>query len=97
MTTKTIENYDKEIAKLNERIAQVKKAKRLAEQRQAQKIKTLQRKIDLRQKILLGAMVMEKLKSGEYDKAKITADLDKFLTRPKDRTIFGFKPKDSTY
>lgn len=97
MTTKTIDNYDKEIAKLNERIAQVKKAKRLAEQRQNAKMKTLQRKIELRQKILLGAMVIEKLKSGEYDKEKITQDLDKFLTRPKDRTIFGFEPKDSTY
>ena len=74
MTThRTIEKYDEEISKLSEKIAQVKKAKRLAEQRQAQKIKTLQRKIDLRQKILLGAMVMEKLKTGEYDKAKINA------------------------
>ena len=86
---RTVKSYDEKIAELQDKLSQVEKAKLLAENRQKSKISQLKRKIDLRQKILIGAMIMEQVKRGEYSREKITAELDKFLVRPKDRALFG--------
>lgn len=86
---KATDNYEKKMQALQTKLEQVKKAKLLAEQREKSKKSELKRKIDLRQKILVGAMVIEQVKRGEVSQEKILSELDKFLTRPKDRALFG--------
>jgi|GEM_PF-3124992 len=50
-----------------------------------------QRKIETRQKILLGAMLQEWVRTGEIEQARVEAGLDCFLVRPQDRKLFGLK------
>ena len=48
-----------------------------------------QRKTDTRKKILLGAMLMHWVETGEFNEAELLKGLDKFLTRESDRALFG--------
>ena len=55
-----------------------------------------QRKDDTRRKILLGAWVLKEMEErGDDFKAEVTAGLDKFLERPRDRALFGLGSNDS--
>ena len=56
-----------------------------------------QRKIDTRKKILLGAMLMHWVDTGQFDSADLLKGLDKFLVRNIDRTLFDLPQiSDST-
>jgi hypothetical protein len=48
-----------------------------------------QRKIETRQKILLGAMLQEWVKTGKIEQARVEAGLIDYLTRQQDRDLFG--------
>ena len=48
------------------------------------------RKSDTRRKILVGAVILEMVESGEWPKDKLLNLMDKKLTRPIDRALFGF-------
>jgi large subunit ribosomal protein L7/L12 len=81
---------------VNKRLEQLLK-KREQLNAQIQKVKTkeasIKRKSDTRRKILLGALVMEMMDSGELDKNKIMKRLDGFLTRDIDRSLFDLPPR----
>ena len=47
-----------------------------------------QRKTDTRKKILLGAMLMHWVDTGQFNQADLLKGLDKFLTRNIDRALF---------
>ena len=47
-----------------------------------------QRKTDTRKKILLGAMLMDWVDTGQFDEADLLEGLDKFLVRNIDRALF---------
>ena len=47
-----------------------------------------QRKIETRQKILLGAMLQEWVKTGEIEQVRVEAGLSDYLTRQQDRDLF---------
>ena len=49
-----------------------------------------QRKEDTRRKILLGALMLERMKKDELNEKKIMKRLDGFLTRDIDRKLFEF-------
>ena len=52
------------------------------------------RKDETRRKVLIGAAIMarvQNLKEG-WDESKLRAMMDNFLTRPKDRALFGLQP-----
>ncbi|MBS0286688.1 MAG: mobilization protein [Proteobacteria bacterium] len=52
-----------------------------------------QRKDDTRRKILVGSYILDKYqKSGTME--KIIQELDKFLSKPNDRALFGLTPHD---
>jgi hypothetical protein len=52
-----------------------------------------QRKDDTRRKILVGSYILDKYqKSGTME--KIIQELDKFLSKPNDRALFGLTPRD---
>jgi large subunit ribosomal protein L7/L12 len=81
---------------MNKRLEQLLK-RREELNAQIQKIKAQEashkRKEDTRRKILLGALVMEMMDSGELDKNKIMKRLDGFLTRDIDRSLFDLPPR----
>ncbi len=52
-----------------------------------------QRKDDTRRKILVGSYILDKnQKSGTME--KIIQELDKFLSKPNDRALFGLTPRE---
>ncbi len=54
---------------------------------------TQQRKDDTRRKILVGSYILDKNhKADTMD--KIIQDLDKFLSKPNDRALFGLAPRE---
>ena len=54
-----------------------------------------QRKTDTRKKILLGAMLMHWVDTGQFNEADLLEGLDKFLTRDSDRVLFGLSSKSN--
>jgi large subunit ribosomal protein L7/L12 len=81
---------------VNKRLDQLLKKRELLNA-QIQKVKTkeasIKRKEDTRRKILLGALMMEMMDSGELDRNKIMKRLDGFLTRELDRKLFEKPPR----
>ena len=75
-----------------EKLRQLKEQKAKAERRARAAIKKQERAKDTRRKILLGAMMLEKIKRGDTDVNQIRADLDPFLKRNADRELFGLPP-----
>lgn len=73
------------------RIEKLKRQKEVIEarlQKEEARHKTRERKEETRRKILLGAYFLEKLKrDGTFE--SIRKELDDFLTRNSDRTLFG--------
>ena len=54
--------------------------------------KTRERKKDARRKILLGALLLERLKKGDPEAKRFQAELDGYLTRDHDRALFELPP-----
>jgi hypothetical protein len=48
---------------------------------------------DIRRKILLGSLVLEKFEAGELDQRTFDRWLDETLTRESDRALFGLRAK----
>jgi len=84
-TGETMPTAEEKIKKLEDR-----KAKLAA---QIERIKARQgaevRKSDTRRKILVGAVILELVESGEWPKERLIGLMDKKLTRPTDRVLFG--------
>ncbi|MEL6605777.1 MAG: hypothetical protein AAFP20_21410 [Cyanobacteria bacterium J06614_10] len=83
MATKLQRLLEKE-AQLKAQIQQAKAAER-----------TLEKKRDTRRKILIGAAVMARVKSGEWPEADLRMMMDGFLTRPNERDLFDLDTADS--
>lgn len=82
-----IEAQAEKLRKLKEQKAKAERRARMAQQKQ-------ERAKDTRRKILLGAMLLEKIKRGESDPDRIRNALDPFLLRNADRELFGLPPLD---
>ena len=54
--------------------------------------KPRERKKNMQRKILLGALVLEKLKQGDPVAQTLKAGLDGYLTRPHERALFELAP-----
>ena len=61
---------------------------RLQIQKEQQKESTKKRKEDTRRKILLGAMVLERMERESDYKEQVSKTLDKYLTKERDRNLF---------
>lgn len=93
------------MSKLEETItaleAQLKQVKALKQKIEARK-KTLASKktraAETKKKILIGALMLEKMDRQEETRVRILAELDQFLTRNSDRALFDLADKtaDST-
>ena len=75
-----IEKLEKQMKQLQERIASEKA-----------RVKKKERKDDTRRKILVGAYFLEKY---EDNMAELVKMIDPFLSREKDRELFGLEAKD---
>ena len=51
------------------------------------------RKRDTRRKILLGAMVLDRVARGEMAETVVKADMDRFLERDQERALFDLPPR----
>ncbi|GFE72117.1 hypothetical protein [Chroococcus sp. FPU101] len=80
---------------MNKRLEQLLKKKEELNA-QIQQLKAQQasseRKKDTRRKVLLGALVMQAMKSDETYKKSVMKQLDEFLTREGDRLLFDLPP-----
>ncbi|WP_180159164.1 hypothetical protein [Acinetobacter sp. YH01026] len=99
----SVETLEQKIAKQEERLRQLKAQKQAIAAREKKKNSDRQRKDDTRRKILLGAWVLNKLKSDESFKDQLT-DFEKFLSteskteenRQKDKDLFNGVIWDNT-
>ena len=74
-----------ELEKLLEKEKQIKAKIQAAKSKEREK----ERKIETRKKILVGAMVIEGMKNSDEYASKIQQNLDKYLTKNKDRVLFN--------
>lgn len=85
--------------KLMERISALEERLRALKARQTQsaaRARTIQgrreRKEDTRRKILAGAWVLSQVECGALSRESLQRSLDRFLSRPDDRALFGLAP-----
>ncbi len=79
---------DEQISTLQQRLQQLKLRQQRIDARKRAIAATQERKADTRRKILMGTLVLEKIRQGELDQAQLLAWLDQTLTRPADRALF---------
>lgn len=76
---------------------QAARARLEEQQRKVRKLETErrqeERKKDTRRKILLGAVLMERMADDPALKAQVDQWLDHSLTRPRDRALFDLEPE----
>ena len=82
-------NPSERIRKLQEKQARVTAEIQRAKARQRQN----QRKRDTRRKILLGAMLLDRIERGKVPEKVVMADMDQFLTRDHERALFDLPPR----
>lgn len=78
--------------KLLEKERQLREQIRLEQNKQ----KCQERKIDTRRKILVGALVLEWVRQGQWKEEDLLRALDGFLVREHDRALFGLSTPTAT-
>lgn len=66
---------------------------RLQIQKEQQRESIKKRKEDTRRKILLGAMVLERMEREAEDREQVINKLDSYLTKERDRELFELEAK----
>lgn len=77
------------IAALENQLKQVKALKQKIEARKKTLASKKTRASETRKKILIGALMLEKMDQHEETRIRILAELDQFLTRNSDRALFN--------
>jgi phage shock protein A len=80
------------IAALETKLKQAKAKKQQIEARKRTAEAKIQRSLDTRRKILVGAAILGKVEREEWPKEKMMEMLEKTLTRSDDRNLFGLQP-----
>jgi len=81
-------NLDEQIKSLQEKLQLHKLRQQRLEARRHASDALRERKADTRRKILVGGLILDKLKKGELDRNLVTGWLDQTLTRAADRALF---------
>ena len=81
---------DEKIKVLEEKLRQEKAKKQKIEARKKHLESKAQRAADTRKKILIGALILERMEKNEETKTKLIGQLDQYLIRADDRELFGF-------
>lgn len=95
-SNKTILTIEERIAAQQTKLAQLKAQKLRLENASKAKENKEKRAADTRRKILLGAYLLEQIQRDESLNSDIHKRLNKWLTRPDERLLFGFSPEVNT-
>jgi hypothetical protein len=79
---------DEQIALLQERLTQLKVRQQRSDVRKQAILAERERKAETRRRILVGTLVLAKVRDGELDPALLRGWLDSSLTRASDRALF---------
>ena len=79
---------EQKIEQQEQKLKQLKAQKQAVEAREKKRVAEQQRKDDTRRKILLGSMLFKKFED-DFEKQKILADLNEYLTEDRDRKLFN--------
>ena len=82
------QKLDERIQKHEEKLKQLKAQQQALQAREKKKLADQQRSDDTRRKILLGAYMLKKMGDSDFEKQKILAELNEYLTEPRDRRLF---------
>ena len=82
------QKLDERIQKHEEKLKQLKAQQQALQAREKKKLAEQQRSDDTRRKILLGAYMLKKMSESDFEKQKILAELNEYLTEPRDRRLF---------
>lgn len=85
---------DDQISTLQERLTQLKLRQQRVDARQRAAEATRERKKELRRRILVGALILEKTRAGEMDAALLERWLEESLTGTADRELFQLTRKE---
>jgi hypothetical protein len=80
---------DDQILTLQEKLLQLKLRQQRVDARKRAIWADRERKADTRRKILLGTLILEKMRLGDIDQAQISTWLNSALTRAADRALFS--------
>ncbi len=83
---------DDQISTLQKRLAQLKLRQQRLDARRLAIVAVRDRKADTRRKVLVGGVVMARMRQSEADQRQVLAWLDQALTRVADRTLFDLPP-----
>ncbi len=83
---------DEQISVLQDRLTQLKLRQQRNDARKRAVAAQVERKAATRRSILVGALVVAKVQSGEMDAQVLRRWLDAALTRPGDRALFDLPP-----
>lgn len=87
--TMKVESLEQKIAKQEERLKQLKAQKQAVLAREKAKQKEQDRKDDTRRKILIGSCMLKITEDDEQARAKLIAQMDKYLMDERDRKLFN--------
>jgi hypothetical protein len=87
---------DDQIATLQTRLQQLKLRQQRVDARKRAIAADRDRKTETRRRILVGAVILEKMRRGEMEPRTVTAWLDQTLTRADDRALFELPPLSRT-
>lgn len=85
----SVDNLNAQIEKQTERLKQLKAQKQALESREKAKAREQERKDDTRRKILLGSFLLTKMNKDDFEKQKILAEINEYLTEDRDRKLFN--------
>jgi hypothetical protein len=83
---------DEQISTLQNRLTQLKLRQQRSDARKCALDTQRERKLETRRRILVGALVMAKVKEGAIDPNQLRAWLDEALIRTDDRALFNLPP-----
>lgn len=86
---------DEQISTLQERLTQLKLRQQRVDARQRAAEATRERKQELRRRILVGALILDKARSGEMDAELLKRWLEETLTAPADRKLFQLAAREA--
>jgi hypothetical protein len=92
---KTVAEIHARLKEIDRKASEKKKALKDELRRAASAEKRADRKRDTRKKVLLGAMQLEKMNQSAQYRAAQLRELDRFLTRPTDRELFGLNSQNT--
>jgi hypothetical protein len=84
---------DDQISTLQEKLTQLKARQQRLDARKKAVEAQRERKADTRRKILLGGVLLAKVRAGEVSQEQLRAWLDPALTRAQDRALFELPAK----